>query len=1070
MRVDNAEQERANAGRMTAMERFGELPAGLSAEERIRYWRDVEVPYQAFYAYEEILATIGDLPGSHTSISASYERLAAYIAEGGVTALPALDEGLRLRTVARFLRSTARPVDPVVMRYEPVDQVWAEWIGEVLKGVDVDVYDERDPDVPVPPGVRELFVVSTASRDRAAAMPAEQIGPLPRLGVYIGDVGSVPAFPLSGSAELYWETETEAIDRLLQLVGYDGGVRPTTRFRYPGAPGVVFNVPGKNVNFTGRDPVLRALRQRLLRNKQAALLQDSAPVALHGWGGIGKTQMAMEYAHRFRNAYDVIWWISCDPAAFIDIAIADLAKELGIGPSGSVPETNRAVLAALSRGEPYSRWLLIFDNAAGYDQLRPFLPRGGGEVLITSREAVWPADLRAVRVGVFRREESIDHLLRRVGGSLSQHDAARIAQALDDLPIAVSIAGAYLEQTGMPAEQYLQKLEEQGPSALSEGEIVSLPIETTWDLLLEQLHARSKGASRLLQLCSVMAPDVALPLIYSDVMAGVLKPYDPAVADRHSRGALVQTLNRLALIKLDRAGDQISVHRLLQHVIRQRMTQEEQDAARHQVHLLLAGSRPDQDADSPDSWPRFRMLWPHLEISGAANCPDESVRTLMIDRVRYLWSRGAQRQGELLGRQVVAAWNDLLPTLDDEGKRRTLHQQILHLRFNLANILRDQGRFADARRLDQQVLQAQQILLGPSHPHTLMTANGLAADLRALGLYRESLDLDRETHRRWVDAFGEDHTRSLNALNNLAASHRLLGDFRAARRYDQQVYERQRAIPGNDQHPITLRAAGNLGRDLREAGEYRASVNLLRGVAQDSARVFGADSRFALNASTNLAVSLRSAGFAEEAAALLQTAYERLTDTAGPDSPDTLACRLSWSLNLLSTGDTSRASTELIHVSEAYEQSLGTLHPHTLVCVMNMSAVARAERDGTRARALAETAARETTGVLGGGHPYALAAATNLAVITAEAGELQLAAQQFARIAERLERVLGPDHPDVVRGQANLALARRVRRGPVTGEEEITERLKACLGPHHPALGAFGEHRYLHRVVDPHPF
>jgi tetratricopeptide (TPR) repeat protein len=1070
MRVDNAEQERANAGRTTAMERFAELPAGLSADERIRYWRDVEVPYQAFYAYEEILATIGDLPGTRTSISASYERLAGYITEGAVTALPPLEESLRLKTVARFLRSTARPLDPVALRYEPVDQVWAEWIGEVLKGVDVDVYDERDPDVPIPVGVRELFVVSPSSRERAMGIPAEQIGPLPRLGVYVGDIGSVPAFPLRTSAQLYRESETDAVDRLLQLVGYEGGVRPTTRFRYPGTASFVFNVPGQNPNFTGRDPDLRALRQYLLKNKQAALLQSSTPVALHGWGGIGKTQMAMEYAHRFRNAYDVVWWIGCDPAAFIDTAMSDLAKELGIAPSGSVPETNRAVLAALSRGEPHARWLLIFDNAASFEQLRPFLPKGGGEVLITSREPVWPAELRTVQVDVFQRKESVDHLLRRVGSGLTPQDAERVARALDDLPIAVSIAGAYLEQTGMSVDRYLQKIEEQGPSALSEGEVVSLPIEKTWDLLLEQLQERSKGASRLLQLCSVMAPDVALPLIYSDVMAGVLKAHDPSVADRHSRGALVQTMNQLALIKLDRASDQISVHRLLQHVIRQRMTEEEQSAARHQVHLVLAGSRPDQDADSPDSWPKFRMLWPHLDISGAPSCPDETVRTLMIDRVRYLWSRGTQRQGELLARQVVAAWNDLLPTLDSEDERRALRQQILHLQFNLANIMRDQARFADARRMDQQVLQAQETLLGPSHPHTLMTANGLAADLRALGQYRESLERDRETYNRWVEAFGEDHTRTLNALNNLASSHRLLGDYRAARRYDQQVHDRQRAVPNNDRHPITLRAAGNLGRDLREAGEYQASVNLLRGVAQDYARAFGADSRYALNASTNLAVSLRSAGAADEAAPLLQTAYERLTDSIGPDSPDTLACRLSWSLNLLSMGDTSRASAELSGVLEAYEKSLGPLHPHTLACVTNMSAVARAEQDSTRARALAETAAREIGGVLGHDHPYALAAAMNLAIVTAETGEMQQAAVQMARITDGLEQVLGPDHPDTVRGQANLALARRVRRGPVIAEEDISERLRVRLGANHPAVEAFGEHRYLHRVLDPHPF
>jgi hypothetical protein len=140
-----------------------------------------------------------------------------------------------------------------------------------------------------------------------------------------------------------------------------------------------------------------------------------------------------------------------------------------------------------------------------------------------------------------------------------------------------------------------------------------------------------------------------------------------------------------------------------------------------------------------------------------------------------------------------------------------------------------------------------------------------------------------------------------------------------------------------------------------------------------------------------------------------------------------------------------------------------------MVCVTNLSVIARAEHDGVRAQSLAAIAATEIQEVLGTDHPYTLAAAMNLAIMMAEAGELQQAAMQMAEITERLEQVLGADHPDTVRGQANLALARRLRRG-VSGEEEITERLIAWLGPRHPAVEAFREHRYLHRVLDPHPF
>jgi tetratricopeptide (TPR) repeat protein len=1070
-RVETSEQDRLDAGRAVAMQRFADLPAGLTEADRTAYWLSVEVPYRPLYAYEEMLATIGDLPGQPSSLSAAYERLVGYLTGDRIVSLPALDERVRLATRARFLRTVVLPPEPVLLRCQPVDQVWAEWITEVLTSVGVDVYDDQAGSPAGTPTARELVVISAASWDEADRYPADQAGVRPRLGAYVSEVKPIRAFPLHTSAQLNDLSETAAIERLLRLVGYRGLLPPAPKLRYPCVPARVFKAPVRNPNFTGRDDDLRALRRNLLETRQATLLQSSAPVALHGWGGIGKTQVAMEYAHRFRNAYDVIWWIVCDPATFIDSGLSDLAKELGIRSQTSIPDMNRAVLEALSRGEPYRRWLLIFDNADGHEQLLPFLPEGAGEILITSRNAAWPPGFESVSVDVFDRGESIDLLQHRVPG-LSAVDAAQVADALGDLPIAVSVAGAYLLETGYTAGQYLRTIEEQGPVALSAGATaVGLqPVEKTWDLLLERLAQRSPAASRLLQLCSVMAPEVALPLIYSDEMAAMLRSYDQAVSERSLRGTWVQIMSQLALIKLDLANRQISVHRLLQHVVRRRMSEQEQNEARHQIHLVLSGSRPGEEVDDPASWERFRTLWSHLEVSGAASCPDESVRALMIDRVRYVWLRGGLRQGDEMANEIVAGWTSLLDGIDDEADRQVLRRQILHLKFNHANILRDDARFDEARRLDEEVLAAQEALLGPTHPHTLMTANGLAADLRALGRYQESLDRDLATYDNWLTTFGEDYGRTLNALNNAAISHRLLGDYQAARQFDAHVYDRQRAIPGNERSAIALRAAGNLGRDLREAGEYEESVRLLRVSAAEYATIYGPDSRYALTAKVNLAVSLRSAGQADEAAVLLESAYERFTETSRPESTDVLACRLSWSLNLLATGEPERARTELTAVQDIYRRTLGERHPHVVVCQANMFAIARAGNDIAAAHSIAAGAADRMRAVLGPDHPFTLATAMNHAVAMAEIGNVTDAVPLMAEIVTKLERVLGADHPDTLRGAANLALARRAPGSAVSGQERLTQRLVARLGPEHPAVLAFRDHRYLHRVLDPHPF
>jgi tetratricopeptide (TPR) repeat protein len=567
-----------------------------------------------------------------------------------------------------------------------------------------------------------------------------------------------------------------------------------------------------------------------------------------------------------------------------------------------------------------------------------------------------------------------------------------------------------------------------------------------------------------------MAPEIALPLIYSDEMATMLKPHDAAVADRYVRGSLVQALNQLALIKLDLSASRLTVHRLLQHVVRQRMSTDELARTRHEVHLVLAGLRPDDEVDDPDSWPRFRMLWSHLDASGAAACPEESVRSLLIDRVRYVWRRGTVVQAEREARRILAGWHALLDDLGEDADLLALRRQILQLSFHLAVILRDLGRFEEARRLDESTYAGQERLLGHAHPQTLMTAGGVAADLQVRGRYREALEHHATTYATWVEHFGADFPQTMNARISLAAAHRLLGEHREARRHDQEIYHRLRDLPGADRTMIALRIGDHLGRDLRAAGEYRKSVRHLRAVVQAVAELFGADSPFASGVAVNLAVSLRSSGQADEAAALLQSTYERLVETLGVNDFAALACRLSWSLSLLALGETDQARDELSVVHDVYRERLGADHPHTVVALLNLAMIVRTEGDLGRAHRLAEKAAAEAARILGPQHPHALAAAMNLAVTVAESGDVVSAAPAMAKVCGALDDTLGQEHPDTLCARANLALAESVETGGPAGNRELIERLSDSLGSGHPAVSAFRNRRYLPWLVDPEPF
>ncbi len=218
-----------------------------------------------------------------------------------------------------------------------------------------------------------------------------------------------------------------------------------------GVPSVWGSIPPRNPNFTGREELLEQLAQRLGAGTTAIL-----PAALHGMGGIGKTQMAVEYIYRHLTDYDVVWWIQATEATVIRASLTELGQHLqltGVGePTTAVP----AVLEALRLGRPFRRWLLIFDSAEEPELVCSFFPiHGPGEILVTSRSPNWAAMARPLEVNVFTRSES-KSLLHRATPDLDDSDANQIAEKLGNLPAAIDRAAAWLAGTGLPASDYLQ--------------------------------------------------------------------------------------------------------------------------------------------------------------------------------------------------------------------------------------------------------------------------------------------------------------------------------------------------------------------------------------------------------------------------------------------------------------------------------------------------------------------------------------------------------------------------------------------------------------------------------------
>ena len=198
-------------------------------------------------------------------------------------------------------------------------------------------------------------------------------------------------------------------------------------------PAIWGNVPRRNKNFTGRAETLARLRRRASSHITAVLprwvQEDPVPQAIQGLGGVGKTSIAVEYAYRYRSAYDLVWWIPADQLPLVRASLVALAERLGLDTATGtgVDRAIQAVLDALRRGDPFSRWLLIYDNADQPEEIIDLIPHGPGDVLITSRNYRWQSVTDIVPVDAFTPQESRDVLARRVSRPLADADADRLA-------------------------------------------------------------------------------------------------------------------------------------------------------------------------------------------------------------------------------------------------------------------------------------------------------------------------------------------------------------------------------------------------------------------------------------------------------------------------------------------------------------------------------------------------------------------------------------------------------------------------------------------------------------------
>ena len=790
--------------------------------------------------------------------------------------------------------------------YTAADRAWAEWIAWQLEAAGYQVllqaWDFRPGD-----NFIQRMDQALAEADRVLAV----LSPRYFASAYATDEWTAALVRRAGEAERLLPVRIEASDLpplianriYIDLVGLDAEAagaallaglgrerrKPDRPPAFPavqaaGAPGfpglapAISNLPPRNPAFTGREPLLARLNRQLTVSGGSGGPVAVLAGALFGLGGVGKTQLALEYAHRYAADYDLIWWIPSEDPLAIPAMLARLAARLGLASLGDQEDLAAAALDTL-RGR--DRWLLVFDNAEQPDQLARWQPSGGGgHLLVTSRNPAWGALAQPIQVEALDRAEAITLLLGRTPDQ-DQVAAGELAEQLGDLPLALEQASAYLEQTGMPLATYLAAYQRRRQQLLAKGRPVAYhgQVDTTWQLSIDRLD---QAGIELLELCAFLAPE-AIPL---ELFTATPKRLPPALATGLTEDGdlgiqeAVGACYQYSLVARDHTG--IRVHRLIQQVVRGRLADHDRQArTATAVELLAAAFPPVNELRDPTCWPRCAQLLPHAlaaaDHAQAAGLAAATTASVLRRAGSYLHLR--RRAEYTAARELLERALSLYQTAVDSDD-----PQVAGILHSLGLVLRDQGDLTGARTYLANALAIQEATLGPDHVEVGLTLETLGRVLRDQGDLADARAQHERADRILTAALGPDHRWVGRNLDYLGLVLRDGGDLAGARAQLERALMIQQAALGPE-HPWVGRILGNLGAVLRDQGDLADGRADLERALTIYEAAFGPDHPHVGGILENLGRLLHTQGDLPGARTHLERALVIFETAVGPNHP-----------------------------------------------------------------------------------------------------------------------------------------------------------------------------------------
>lgn len=755
----------------------------------------------------------------------------------------------------------------------------------------------------------------------------------------------------------------------------------------------IWSVPySRNPVFTGREELLEQLHTQLQTMQAAALSQ---PQAISGLGGVGKTQLAIEYAYRYRQEYQIVLWVRANAAEALNASYAKIATLLRL-PQRNEQKQEVIVQAVKDWLKAQQSWLLILDNADELSIVQPFLPTlFGGHLLLTTRALATVRLARRFEVKTMDAEVGALLLLRRAGlidpnAALSDASPANrvvaleITRGLGGLPLALDQAGAYIEKTSCGLAGY-QRLYQMRQRELLQHRGINddYPdsVATTWSLSFEKVKQRNPAAADLLRFCAFLAPD-AIPeeiltnwaktyrLIAESTNMGtgplqkkqgnvpsrkpkrpffallfrkrIQQQYVPQVMSQYGTEELgetsapaasdlnraIESLQAYSLVSRDAETQTLSVHRLVQAVVRDSMPVDVQHQWMQRAVDVVQAACPRSDFEH---WPALEWWLPHALLCATwieqAAMPTLDTVLLLTVAGSYLQERARYTEAEPLHKRALEICEQLLkePGEDEEvGELKRLIVNIFTggaIRLstvmslnNLAQIYQEQGKYEQAeplfrRALDTLKQQPEQ------HSETDASAiasleanilNNLATFYGNQGKYTEA----ESRHRQALDirerTSGADVPATAESLNNLAALYYAQGkDAEAEPLFLRALAIREEKLGAK--HPRTAQSLNNLALLYENQRKYEQAEPLFLRALAINEEAYREPHPDIASDHNNLATLYENQRKYEQAETHYQRSLTIKVHTLGPRHPSTHLTRRNYAALLRAIGRNSEA-------------------------------------------------------------------------------------------------------------------------------------------------------------------